>query len=41
VFARDYPVIQGCMVVIVMSYVFMNLVFELTAPIICPAVRYS
>jgi len=25
----------------VMSYVFMNLAFELTAPIICPAVRYS
>lgn len=41
VFARDYPLIQGCMVVIVMSYVFMNLLFELTAPLVCPAVRYQ
>lgn len=41
VFARDYPLIQGCMVVIVLSYVVMNLLFELTAPLICPAVRYQ
>ena len=39
VFARDYPVIQGCMVIVMLSFVVVNLVIELTAPLICPALR--
>jgi peptide/nickel transport system permease protein len=41
VFARDYPVIQGCMVIVMLSYVGVNLAVELTAPLVCPALRYD
>jgi peptide/nickel transport system permease protein len=36
VFARDYPVIQGCMVVITLAYVGVNLIVELTYPLFNP-----
>lgn len=39
VFARDYPVIQGCMVVITLAYVGVNLVVELTYPLFNPGAR--
>lgn len=39
VFARDYPVVQGCMVFVMLSYIGVNLLVELTAPFICPALR--
>jgi peptide/nickel transport system permease protein len=41
VFARDYPVVQGCMVIVMLCYVGVNLMIELTAPVVCPALRYD
>lgn len=41
VFARDYPLVQGCMVIVMLSYVGVNLLVELTAPLLCPAVRHE
>jgi len=41
VFARDYPVVQGCMVIVMLSYVGVNLAVELTAPLICPSLRHD
>jgi peptide/nickel transport system permease protein len=41
VFARDYPLIQGCMVLVMLSYVAANLAVEVTAPLVCPALRHD
>ncbi len=38
IFARDYPVIQGCMLFIAFSYVVVNLVVDLCYPIFDPRV---
>jgi peptide/nickel transport system permease protein len=38
IFARDYPVIQGCMLVIAFSYVLVNLVIDLCYPVFDPRV---
>ena len=37
IFARDYPVIQGCMLLITAVYVLVNLAVELTMPLFDPA----
>lgn len=37
IFARDYPVIQGCMVVIAAVYVLVNMAIELSARLFDPA----
>lgn len=38
IFARDYPVIQGCMLVIAVVYVLVNLVIDLFYPVFDPRV---
>lgn len=38
IFARDYPVIQGCMLLVAFSYVLVNLVIDLCYPIFDPRV---
>lgn len=38
IFARDYPVIQGCMLFVAFSYVLVNLVIDLCYPIFDPRV---
>ena len=38
IFARDFPVIQGCMVIITSVYVCVNLVIDATYPIFSPGV---
>lgn len=39
IFARDYPVIQGCMLLITAIYVVVNLLVELCYPLLDPRVR--
>lgn len=39
IFARDYPVIQGCMLLITAIYVVVNLLVELCYPLFDPRVR--
>lgn len=39
IFARDYPVIQGCMLLITAIYVVVNLIVELCYPLLDPRVR--
>ena len=41
IFARDYPVIQGCMLLITVIYVVVNLAVELTQPLFDPALRHA
>ena len=38
IFARDYPVIQGCMLFVAFTYVLVNLVVDLCYPIFDPRV---
>lgn len=38
IFARDYPVIQGCLLVIAFTYVIVNLIVDLCYPIFDPRV---
>ena len=39
IFARDYPVVQGCMLLITVTYVAVNLLIELSYPLFDPGVR--
>ena len=39
IFARDYPVIQGCMLLVTAIYVVVNLLVELCYPLLDPRVR--
>lgn len=39
IFARDYPVVQGCMLLITVTYVAVNLLIEITYPLFDPGVR--
>lgn len=39
IFARDYPVIQGCLLVIALVYVVVNLFVDLVYPVFDPRVR--
>lgn len=39
IFARDYPVIQGCLLVVALCYVVVNLVVDLCYPLFDPRVR--
>lgn len=41
IFARDYPVIQGCMLLVTTVYVAVNLAIELTYPLFDPTVELS
>lgn len=38
IFARDYPVIQGCLIVVALSYVVVNLIVDLIYPFFDPRV---
>ena len=38
---RDYPVVQGCVLVIALSYVFVNLATDLLYGVIDPRIRYE
>jgi len=38
IFARDYPVIQGCMLFVAFVYVMVNLVVDLLYPVFDPRV---
>jgi peptide/nickel transport system permease protein len=39
IFARDYPVVQGCLIFITLIYVLVNLVVDLCYPLFDPRVR--
>jgi len=39
IFARDYPVLQGCMLLVTTTYVAVNLLIELSYPLFDPGVR--
>jgi peptide/nickel transport system permease protein len=39
IYARDYPVVQGCLLVIALIYVFVNLVVDLLYPIFDPRLK--
>lgn len=41
IFARDYSVIQGCMLLVTATYVVVNLLIELTQPLFEPGVRHE
>ena len=41
IFARDYPVIQGCMLVIAVCYVGANLLVEVTYPLLSPGLGHD
>lgn len=38
IFSRDYPVIQGCLIVIALTYVIVNLVVDLLYPVFDPRI---
>jgi ABC-type dipeptide/oligopeptide/nickel transport system permease component len=38
---RDYPVVQGCVLVIALSYVLVNLLTDLLYGVIDPRIRYE
>jgi peptide/nickel transport system permease protein len=40
IYARDYPVVQGCMLVIALIYVFVNLVVDLLYPVFDPRLKF-
>ncbi|MEW6441042.1 MAG: nickel ABC transporter permease [bacterium] len=39
--ARDYPVVQGCVLVIALSYVLVNLMTDLAYALVDPRIRYE
>jgi peptide/nickel transport system permease protein len=39
IFARDYPVVQGCLLFVTLIYVLVNLVVDLCYPFFDPRVR--
>jgi peptide/nickel transport system permease protein len=39
--SRDYPVVQGCVLVIAIIYVFVNLLTDLSYSVIDPRVRFG
>jgi len=39
--ARDYPLVQGCILTIVVSYIFINLVTDLLYSVVDPRIRYD
>lgn len=39
IFARDYPVVQGCMLFITLSYIAVNLLVDVTYPLFSPGAR--
>lgn len=41
IFARDYPVIQGCMLFVTLAYVVVNVIIEMTYPLFSPAVEHE
>jgi peptide/nickel transport system permease protein len=41
VYARDFSVIQGCVLVIALIYVFINLVVDVSYAFIDPRIRYG
>ena len=41
IFARDYPVIQGCMLLVTATYIVVNLTVELTQPLFDPGLRHA
>lgn len=40
IYARDYPVIQGCILTIALIYIAINLLVDLVYPLLNPQVRY-
>lgn len=39
--ARDYPLVQGCVLTIAVSYVIVNLITDLTYAVVDPRIRYQ
>ncbi len=39
IFARDYPVVQGCLLFVTLIYVLVNLTVDLCYPLFDPRVR--
>jgi len=39
--ARDYPLVQGCILVIAMTYILINLVTDLLYSVVDPRIRYE
>jgi peptide/nickel transport system permease protein len=40
-FARDYPLVQGCILTIALTYVFINLATDLLYSVVDPRIRYD
>jgi peptide/nickel transport system permease protein len=41
IFARDYPVVQGCLLFIALAYVMVNLIVDLCYPLFDPRVALT
>lgn len=41
IYTRDYPLVQGCILVVAISYVLVNLLTDLTYTLIDPRIRYD
>ncbi len=41
IFARDFPVIQGCVFIIAVMYIIVNLLVDLSYPLLDPKIRYE
>jgi ABC-type dipeptide/oligopeptide/nickel transport system permease component len=39
--ARDYPLVQGCILTIALTYIFINLVTDLLYSVVDPRIRYD
>lgn len=41
IFARDYPLVQGCILAITLTYIFINLVTDVLYSVVDPRIRYD
>ncbi len=41
IYARDYPLVQGCLLVIALSYILINLVSDVLYSVVDPRIRYD
>jgi peptide/nickel transport system permease protein len=41
IFARDYPLVQGCILAITLTYILINLVTDVLYSVVDPRIRYE
>ena len=39
--ARDYPLVQGCILIIALTYILVNLVTDVLYSVVDPRIRYE